>query len=94
MDSIITIDITTLYMWQAVAALNLITIPAALYYFYRCRVLESGVEKALYTIKHYHNRYYRTAALADTLRTYAKGLVKRLNNAQGHRGDSDHANIA
>lgn len=66
-------------LWQALAALNLITIPAALYYFYRCRMLKDGVDAALAMVKHYHGGYYRMAALADTLRTYSRGLVERLN---------------
>jgi hypothetical protein len=74
--------------------LNLFTIPAAIYYFYRCRMLEDGVSKALHVVKHYHAGYYRMAALADTLRGYSRGLVKRINKMQGHPGGSDAANIA
>lgn len=81
-------------LWQALAALNLVTIPAALYYFYRCRALEDGVTKAMWIINYYHAGYYRMAALSGQLRTYTKGLVKRINRLQGHRGDSDAANIA
>lgn len=80
--------------WQAIAALNLITIPAAMYYFYRCKTLEDGIRGALGVVKHYHTGYYRMATLAGQLRTYSKGLVVRLNKARGHQGGSDAANIA
>lgn len=85
---------TETILWQVLAALNFITIPAALYYFYRCRILEDGVFKAFHVIKHYHAGYYRMAHLSQTLRTYTKGLVRRINNLNRHQGDSDATHIA
>lgn len=66
-------------LYQALACLNLITIPAAVYYFYRCKILEGGLDNAFKYIRMAHARTQRMAEVTAVMRDYIRGLVARLN---------------